>query len=184
MGASACDTVDVRKDRWFNTSVDGVDDVGVVDVNLLRAAIVTWELIFLSDFSILYSRYWWLELKCVFQRVLSENFSCSNGSLTCPHCHSLLLSFDVLVGVFYIYIIWTFSCISVHRYFWIKILFFSKLFVWWYYRSIRVTSIDYHLLQCHIYNCPWLPVFSCQLYVMDIFRKFSESTLSGALSGW
>jgi len=40
MGASACDTVDVRKDRWFNTSVDGVDDVGVLDVNLLRAVSV------------------------------------------------------------------------------------------------------------------------------------------------
>ena len=33
---SACDIVNVHKNPLLSTSVDGVDDVGVVDVNLPR----------------------------------------------------------------------------------------------------------------------------------------------------
>jgi len=38
-------------------------------------------------------RYWWSELKYVFQRILSESFRWSNKSSTCAHCRCLLLPF-------------------------------------------------------------------------------------------
>ena len=61
--------------------------------------IVIWELIFVSDFSTRCSRYWQSELKCVFQRILSESFSWSNRRSTWSSCTSMFSLLYVLVWV-------------------------------------------------------------------------------------
>ena len=78
----------------------------------LSVDIVTGELIFLCDFSNLCSRYWWLELKCVFQ---PKDLRISAVVKEVRRVHTAaacFLPFYVLVGVFYDYIIWTFRLLK------------------------------------------------------------------------